>query len=127
MEASFDKAAINYDETFTNSDIGKLQRDLVYEQLSKQLKSIHNILEINCGTGEDAIWLSKQNFKVTATDISTKMIEEAKNKATLGNLNFEIADINLIATSFPNDNFDLIFSNFGGLNCLSKTELQDFF
>lgn len=127
MEASFDKAAINYDITFTNSEIGKLQRDLVYKQLLKHLESVQNILEINCGTGEDAIWLAKQNFKVIATDISSKMIEEAKIKANLDNLNFAVADINSITASFPDDNFDLIFSNFGGLNCLSKTELQEFF
>lgn len=127
MEASFDKAAVNYDTIFTNSEIGKLQRNLVYKQLSKQLDSVKDVLEINCGTGEDAIWLAKQNFKVTATDISHKMILEAKSKGNLENLNFEVADINSISTSFPNNNFDLIFSNFGGLNCLSKTELQEFF
>lgn len=127
MEASFDKAASNYDETFTNSEIGKLQRKLVYTQLSKQLDSVNSILEINCGTGEDAIWLAKQNFKVIATDISAKMIEEAKNKGDFDNLNFVVSDINSISTSFPNGNFDLVFSNFGGLNCLSKVELQQFF
>lgn len=127
MEASFDKAAVNYDTIFTNSEIGKLQRNLVYKQLSKQLGSVHHVLEINCGTGEDAIWLAKQNFKVTATDISPKMIEEAKNKESLDNLDFEVADINSISISFPNNNFDLIFSNFGGLNCLTETELQGFF
>lgn len=127
MEASFDKAAINYDTIFTNSEIGKLQRNLVYRQLIKQLDYVQNVLEINCGTGEDAIWLAKQNFKVTATDISSKMIEEAKNKANPGNLSFAVADINSIEKAFPNDNFDLIFSNFGGLNCLSQTQLQGFF
>ncbi|UPT69313.1 MAG: methyltransferase domain-containing protein [Flavobacterium sp. JAD_PAG50586_2] len=127
MEASFDKAAINYDATFTNSEIGKLLRNLVYEQFLKQLNSVHKILEINCGTGEDAIWLAKQNFNIIATDISPKMIAEAKNKAIFDNLNFEVADINSIATAYPKDNFDLIFSNFGGLNCLSETEIQEFF
>ncbi|WNM19368.1 class I SAM-dependent methyltransferase [Flavobacterium capsici] len=124
MEASFDKAASNYDETFTNSEIGKIQRHLVYTELSKHLNSIQNILEINCGTGEDAIWLAKQNFNVTATDISPKMIEIAKSKA---NLNFKTADINSITKTFEGETFDLIFSNFGGLNCLSKSEFENFF
>jgi ubiquinone/menaquinone biosynthesis C-methylase UbiE len=127
MKTSFDKAATNYDALFTNSAIGKLQRNLVYKQLSKQLDSVRKILEINCGTGEDAIWLAKQNFNVIASDISPKMIAEAQKKGNFDNLNFIVADINSLATSFPNDNFDLIFSNFGGLNCLSKTEVQEFF
>lgn len=124
MEASFDKAAANYDDTFTHTEIGKMQRDLVYTELSKHLTSVKNILEINCGTGEDAIWFAKQNFNITATDISPKMIEVAKEKA---NLNFKTADINSIASTFENEKFDLLFSNFGGLNCLSKSELTHFF
>jgi ubiquinone/menaquinone biosynthesis C-methylase UbiE len=126
MEASFDKAAPNYDAIFTNSEIGKMQRSMVYKQLLKQLGSVRHILEINCGTGEDAIWLAKQNFRVTATDISPKMIEVAKSKATSDNLKFHVADINSIAGIFQNEKYDLIFSNFGGLNCLSKSELEEF-
>ncbi len=124
MEASFDKAAVNYDDTFTNTEVGKMQRALVYTELSKHLTSVQNILEINCGTDEDAIWFAKQNFKITATDISPKMIEIAKSKAIL---NFKVADINSIATTFEGEKFDLLFSNFGGLNCLSKSELKNFF
>lgn len=127
MEANFDKAAIDYDDAFTNSEIGKLQRNLVYRQLLKHLDSVQTILEINCGTGEDAIWLAKRNFKVTATDISEKMIETAKSKGDFENLNFVTADINSITTSFKKEKFDLIFSNFGGINCLSKSELDYFF
>lgn len=124
MKASFDKAAPNYDETFTNTGIGRMQRDLVYAQLSKHLTSVKNVLEINCGTGEDAIWFAKQNFNITAMDISPKMIEVARSKA---NLNFKIADINSIASTFEGEKFDLLFSNFGGLNCLSKSEMEKFF
>ena len=127
METSFDKAALNYDEAFTNSEIGKMQRKLVYKQLSKQLDSVQNILEINCGTGEDAIWFAKQNFKVTASDISSKMIEVSKNKRNFDNLNFITVDLNSIGKTFENEKFDLIFSNFGGLNCLTKSELETFF
>ena len=127
MEASFDKAALNYDVTFTNTEIGRMQRNLVYKQLSKQLGSVKNILEINCGTGEDAIWLAQQNFNITTSDISSKMIEVAKSKTTFDNLNFVTADIKNTATSFKGKKFDLIFSNFGGLNCMSKSELEKFF
>ena len=124
MKADFDKAAANYDHTFTNTEIGKMQRALVYAELSKHLTSVQNILEINCGTGEDAIWLAKQSFNITATDVSPKMIEMAKSKA---NLNFVVADINSVTTTFAGEKFDLLFSNFGGLNCLSESELKNFF
>lgn len=128
MKADFDQAASSYDTHFTHSVIGTLQRNLVYHHFSKILnqKNPKNIHEINCGTGEDAIWLAKQNFNVTATDISEAMISIAKSKATPDNLVFKVADIKTIATDFEPKKFDLIFSNFGGLNCLSKPELALF-
>ena len=128
MNASFDIAAANYDNTFTNTVIGKLQRHLVYRHLAGILKEnqIQHILEINCGTGEDAIWLARQNYQVTATDISSSMIAVAKSKSILENLCFKEVDINQLPNPFLNEKFDLIFSNFGGLNCLSKAELEQF-
>lgn len=125
MKASFDVAAQNYDSDFTHTEIGKLQRHLVYENLQKHLKNSATILEINCGTGEDAIWLANQNFEVTATDISEKMIAVAKVKTNLENLNFQVLDINNIHQE--SKKYDIIFSNFGGLNCLNQSELQTFF
>lgn len=129
MKADFDNAAQNYDTSFTDSVIGTLQRNLVYQHFSEILKEsqLKTILEINCGTGEDAIWLAKQNFEITATDISQAMIAIAKSKTTLDNLVFKVADIKTIAKDFVANKFDLIFSNFGGLNCLSKAELASFF
>jgi ubiquinone/menaquinone biosynthesis C-methylase UbiE len=129
MKSDFDKAAQNYDTTFTNSVIGKLQRNLVYQQLDEFLieSRAKKILEINCGTGEDAIWLAQQHFEVTATDISEKMIAIAKSKSNLENVNFKQADITTIDIDFENQNFDFLFSNFGGLNCLSTIELASFF
>lgn len=124
MKADFDQAAPNYDSHFTFSEIGKMQRHLVYDELQKQLKNTKKILEINCGTGEDAIWLAKQNFQVTATDISEKMIEVAQSKSNVANLTFKVLDINKI--SKESEKFDMIFSNFGGLNCLTKSELELF-
>lgn len=129
MATSFDVAASNYDQTFTHTVIGKLQRKYVYGHLSKILKEStpKKILEINCGTGEDAIWLAQQNFEVIATDLSQEMIAVAKNKGDFNHLRFQQADINELATHFVEQEFDLIFSNFGGLNCLSAIELEMFF
>lgn len=128
MSASFDEAAKNYDLTFSTSEIGKLQRNQVYYHLEGHLlKQPQNILEINCGTGEDAIWLAKKNHTVLATDISKEMIARAKSKVQFQNLTFVQADINSISDLCIDKKFDILFSNFGGLNCLTKTELELFF
>ena len=129
MGNDFDKAAENYDTAFTHSVIGKAQRRRVYEFLSEILKKHQpkKILEINCGTGEDALWLAKQGFEVTATDISETMVQVAKSKNNSQNPVFLQADINELHQHFDGQQFDLIFSNFGGLNCLSEIRLELFF
>ena len=129
MKADFDAAAQHYDASFTDTLIGKLQRDLVYNRLSCLLSNSKttSVLEVNCGTGADALWLAEKGFKVMATDISSAMIEVAKTKENPNSVAFNQADINKIEQYFGSEKFDLIFSNFGGLNCLSEMELRFFF
>lgn len=125
MIASFDNAAEKYDTNFTYTEIGSIQRHLVYENVKKHLQNTKTVLEINCGTGEDAIWLAKQNLNVTATDISEKMVLIAQSKANLENLNIKVLDINNL--NQETNSYDFLFSNFGGLNCLTNIEIQTFF
>lgn len=128
METNFDVSAKNYDTVFTFSEIGKAQRNRVYHFLKKNILEKNNlhILEINCGTGADANSFSKMKHTVLATDISSEMIKVAKQKSTSPTIEFKQLDIrNITSTTFL-DKFDFIFSNFGGLNCLSPKELRDF-
>ncbi|WP_299211997.1 class I SAM-dependent methyltransferase [uncultured Aquimarina sp.] len=131
MNESFDIAAVTYDSTFTHSKIGELQRNLVYHYLAEILPSNQDldILEINCGTGHDAIWLANQGHRVIATDISSEMVSIAKSKRHSKNKNLEFRqlDINKLETFNSEHSFDLIFSDFGGLNCLSPNQLRHFF
>lgn len=126
MHNDFDKAAKNYDATFTYSSIGKAQRERVYHYLNQEFKGESNldILELNCGTGEDAVHLSNLGHTVIATDISSEMIAEAKKKSS--EIQFLQQDITSLTSETFTKKFDLIFSNFGGLNCLSKEELKNF-
>src|ERR1700750_2270801 len=79
----FDNMASTYDADFTMSGIGKLQRERVWFFLSALLQkkgAALKILEINCGTGEDALRLAALGHQVIATDASAVMIETAKAK-----------------------------------------------
>ncbi len=122
---AFDKAATNYDANFTNSSIGKAQRQRVLGYLKDWLPFKQNILEINCGTGCDANWLTKNGHSVIATDVSIKMLEIAKN--SYPNIEFKQCPFNQIKQQFNKQSFDTIFSNFGGLNCIDKNQLAHFF
>ena len=75
-DSSFDSAAPLYDDDFTFSEIGKLQRDRVYYWLSemKLFEKSKRVFEINCGTGYDAQHFFEKGLKVVATDASLEMI-----------------------------------------------------
>ncbi len=128
----FDAAAIDYDTDFTYSEIGKMQRACVYTFLEKNILSATpiSILEINCGTGEDAIWLANKGNLVVATDGSSNMIEVARKKIpvlNMGSVSFEQAAFSELKSKYKHKKFDLLFSNFGGLNCVSEMELKNLF
>ena len=130
MSTGFDQIAYEYDAGFVNTATGKMQRNMVWDYLKKFLdkKDSLRILELNCGTGEDAIWLAAKGHKVHATDVSGKMLDIAKKKADANgfrkNISFSILDISK-PESYPSDGqFDLVFSNFGGFNCLSPVDFQ---
>ncbi len=130
LETSFDAAAFSYDNDFTLSEIGKMQRKSVYDFLESKIISTNklSILEINCGTGEDAVWLANKGNSVMATDASAKMIDVARQKissSNKSNLQFQQADFSSLKEKFSNKKFDLIFSNFGGLNCVDADELKN--
>lgn len=124
LQEAFDKSSNSYDTDFTYTKIGMEQRKQVYYQLNKEIKNCSSVLEVNCGTGEDAFYFSKRGMRVFATDISTKMIEKAKTKVVEGNVKFEVC--NAIAIDKIEGTYDLVFSNFGGLNCLNEIELIQF-
>jgi ubiquinone/menaquinone biosynthesis C-methylase UbiE len=126
---SFDVLATNYDQSFTASFTGYHQRAMVRKWLSEFFKdkASLNILEINCGTGEDALWLASLGHKVIATDASLAMIETAKRKLLFNpsaKADFRVCTFAQLKYQFAEQKFDLVFSNFSGLNCISPAELK---
>ena len=80
---AFDAFAGDYDDLFTRSTLGRLLRLRVWEKLADHFSSGQHVLELACGTGEDAVWLAGQGIRVTAPAGSAGMIRatEAKAKA----------------------------------------------
>jgi len=120
--APFDTVAERYDESFTESLIGRAQRRQVWEELDRVFAPGQRILEINCGTGVDAVHLAARDVEVWACDSSSRMLEVARRRVDSAWL---AADVHLhrVATEQlqslqPSGSFDGAFSNFGGLNCV---------
>lgn len=119
---AFDQLAADYDSIFTFSAIGKTQREVVWKQALEVFTPGSRILELNCGTGEDALFLAGEGMIVTACDASLGMIEKARHKIATESPDARVAFFALRTEeigSLPQAlRFDGIFSNFSGLNCV---------
>src|SRR5258705_3127079 len=78
---AFDHIGARYDEECTNTELSLWFRARVWERLGVLFKAGDRVLELGCGTGEDAIWLAKRGAHVLAADGSQAMIDETAHKA----------------------------------------------
>jgi ubiquinone/menaquinone biosynthesis C-methylase UbiE len=115
----FDTIALDYDRLFTRSEIGKAQRSQVSRQINRCFVPGSHVLELNCGTGEDALSMARNGVRVSAYDASTEMVQVAterlRGESVSSNIQFAVLrneDISMLVGTF-----DGALSNFGGLNC----------
>ncbi len=129
IKKGFSKIASQYDHLDKESSLIRWMRERVRNHLIKKLNQGDSILEINAGTGIDAVYLAKNGFQIHAIDVAPGMIERLEKKIKFHGLknsvSFQLLDINEIKPKkLPK--FNMVFSNFGGLNCLSPEELDLF-
>lgn len=121
--AAFDRIAQDYDRRFTDSFIGRAQRDAVWKVLTRTFRKNDRILELNCGTGEDAIFLAGNGISVFALDASGQMIARAEQRLQHHSPQIPVVFCELptecIGELHPKTQFDGAFSNFSGLNCVA--------
>ncbi|HEX2623191.1 MAG TPA: class I SAM-dependent methyltransferase [Phototrophicaceae bacterium] len=116
---AFDILAPDYDPAFTTTQIGRWLRGRVHARLNTLYHAGYQVLELGCGTGEDARHLAAQGIHITATDASPEMLKVAAAKNTQTPL-ATFAPLNLAA--LPDNDFtglyDGVFASFGVLNCI---------
>lgn len=120
----FDELAADYDRTFTATVLGGRYRAAVWRRLEARWSAGDRVLELNCGTGEDAVHLARRGVAVMATDISSAMVAATRRKADEAGVGplvetatLAIQDLGREASALGR--FDGALSNFGGLNCVA--------
>lgn len=116
---AFTKQAPIFDQLYTGDRIIQYKRQRVREHILQSLLPEQSMLELNCGSGEDALFFADHGFRVHATDISEGMLNVLKNKmeGKSGKITIEqcsFTELELLKNKGP---FDYVYSNFGGLNC----------
>ena len=118
-----DSIAGSYDEMLERSIVASNVRKKVHTKLLQYFKPGDHILDLNCGTGTDAIFLAKNGIYVKATDISPGMIEITQSKIKLEKLDkyieASIMDSENLSALNKYDKFNGVLSNFNGINYLN--------
>jgi ubiquinone/menaquinone biosynthesis C-methylase UbiE len=115
--AAFDRVAARYDEVWTNSAVGRAQRDQVWREIDPLFPRGEHILDIGCGTGEDAAHLASRGVLVEAIDASAAMIEQARRRGGFTTRVLRAEEVRQVH-ALP-IHYDGAISNFGVLNCVA--------
>jgi SAM-dependent methyltransferase len=141
--APFDTAATTYDADFSGTRLGRLLRQRVWDTLTEVFVPGQHVLELGCGTGEDALFLARRSVSVLATDASAGMLAVAQAKVAQAGLRDRVQFAQMDANAIPLDRtpslegsnallasgeprggegasaFDGALADFGVLNCVA--------
>lgn len=125
VSEAFSKQAEKFDALSSENKLTAHLRTIYRKQVEKYSIQHSRILELNCGTGIDAIYFANKGYDVLATDNAPGMLDALQSKiASTGTR----GKIEVMQCSYHELNkikkppFDHIVSNFGGLNCTADLQ-----
>jgi len=123
---AFSKQSGVFDALYAANPIIKYKRERVRAHVEKLIPANSKILELNAGTGEDAIYFAQAGHYVHATDIAQGMQQQLKQKVAQAGLSnkvsTEVCSFTQLYALQNKGPYDLIFSNFAGLNCTGNLD-----
>ena len=129
---AFNQQSAVFDKIYAENAIVSYKRKRVRDHVLKNLPPKSSILELNAGTGDDAVFFARLGHTVHATDIAQDMQEKLRLKVEKNHLEnlvttevCSFTDLERLKEKGP---YDLIFSNLAGLNCTPDLDkaLQSF-
>ncbi len=118
---AFSRTAEKYDSFVDDHPHLTRMRSKVYAHVMRYVSHGARILELNAGTGTDAVQLAQRGNFVHATDIAPGMLdrlpEKVKQLGLQDRLTMEARSF-LSLQGVQGAPFDAVFSNLGGLNCV---------
>jgi len=136
--APFDAVAETYDGVFSNHPVGLVLRRAVWRHLDTAFQPGMTVLDLGCGTGEDALHMAERGVDVIGVDASAAMVRLARAKVVAAGMTGRVtlcqADLSRPPPSVLGKGavgwgpahprtFDGAVANFGVLNCLPSTSL----
>jgi len=106
-------------------DIGKPDFNLIQTVSTMGIASC-KALDIGCGTGDNSIWLSQQNFDVIGIDTSEAAIHKAVEKASKTNVKCPFIMIDFLTNRIEGAPFNFVFDR-GCFHSLNSDEARKSF
>ena len=123
LAQAFDTIAVDYDR-FYGAEGNQAMSWLRGENLAlleATFPAGSSLVEIGCGTGEEALHLARAGYRITATDVSPQMVAITHQKALAAGLAERITTRTLPASQIQDlaapASFDGAYASFGSLNC----------
>lgn len=117
----FSRKAEVYDAYCEQHPVIRWSRKIVRQEVNRRVRRGAAILELNSGTGADAAYFVEQGYRVHATDIAGGMISAIQQKINISSnpQAFTVQQVSFTELEDVTDGpYNLVFSNFGGLNCI---------
>jgi len=114
-----------YEAGDTPWDIGKPDFNLIRVVNTTPIRPC-KALDIGCGTGDNTIWLSQQNFQVIGIDTSEIAIEKAREKALKANVKSKFDVVDFITSHIEGAPFGFVFDR-GCFHSLNSEEERKVF
>lgn len=118
--AAFGRKARQYDAFAQNHPNLARMRAKVRAHVETRVPPGSRLLEINAGTGADAVFFAKRGYYVHATDLSAGMVARIRQKIILDDPGGRLSVQQLSYTQLEKirlSQYDAVLSNLGGLNC----------
>ncbi len=126
LNRGFSAKALVYDDYGDDHPVVVWARAQVRGHVLALLSPDAAILELNAGTGADAAFFAERGFRVHATDLADEMVAQIRRKIEARRLADQLTVQHVSFTALERMTggpYDLIFSNFGGLNCIPDLRL----
>jgi SAM-dependent methyltransferase len=119
----FDGSASSYDDAIGSNPAMQYMRWISLSTLLSTFRSGQRVLEIGCGTGEEAVVLAQRGVQVVATDLSPRMAQRAREKVAAAGLQGRIqvrclaaGQLGALQDEWGEGAFEGAYSSFGPLN-----------
>jgi len=119
---AFSRTADKYDSFAEDHPHLTWMRNKVYSHVMRYVPQEARILELNAGTGTDAVQLAQRGYFIHATDIAPGMLSRLREKVNRLGLHDRVtmqARSFLSLETMQGASFDAVLTDLGGLNCVS--------